>query len=53
METSPGTVERTGQDSSSPGTLGDDSSLLAWRIPWTEEIGGLWDHKELDMTKAT
>ena len=29
------------------------SSILAWRIPWTEEPGGysLWGHKELDMTK--
>ena len=30
------------------------SSILAWRIPWTEESGGLyspWDHKESDMTK--
>ena len=27
---------------------------LAWRIPWTEEPGGLhspWDHKESDMTE--
>jgi len=22
------------------------SSILAWRIPWTEEPGGLWGHKE-------
>ena len=30
------------------------SSILAWRIPWTEEPVGLyspWGHKELDMTK--
>ena len=26
------------------------SSILAWRIFWTEEIGGPWDRKELDMT---
>ena len=24
------------------------SSILAWRIPWTEEP---WGHKELDMTE--
>ena len=26
------------------------SSILAWRIPWTEEAGGLhlWGHRELD-----
>ena len=30
------------------------SSILAWRIPWTEEPGGLyspWDHKESDRTE--
>ena len=32
------------------------SSILAWRIPWTKEFGGLyspWGHKELDMTEET
>ena len=31
------------------------SSILAWRIPWTEESGGLqsnpWGRKELDRTE--
>ena len=29
------------------------SSILAWRIPWTEEPGGLQSmgHKELDMNE--
>ena len=34
------------------------SSILAWRIPWIEEAGGLhrgqlspWGHKESDMTE--
>ena len=30
------------------------SSILAWRILWTEEPGGLyspWGHKELDTTE--
>ena len=29
------------------------SSILAWRIPWTEETGRLqsWGHKALDMTE--
>ena len=29
------------------------SSILAWRIPWTEGPGGLplWGCKELNMTK--
>ena len=32
------------------------SSILAWRIPWTEEAGGLhspWGQKELGMTQVT
>ena len=31
------------------------SSVLAWRIPWTEEPGGLhpWGHKEWDTTEVT
>ena len=31
------------------------SSILAWRIPWTEEPGGLyssWGHKELDTSEG-
>ena len=30
-------------------------SILAWRIPWTEEPGGLQsiEAKELDMTEVT
>ena len=30
------------------------SSILAWRIPWTEEPGGLqsWGRRESDMTKT-
>jgi len=29
------------------------SSILSWRIPWTEKFGGLhsWGHKELDITE--
>ena len=29
------------------------SSILAWKIPWTEEPGGYspWSHKELDTTE--
>ena len=30
------------------------SSILAWRIPWTEEPGegySLWSHKESDTTE--
>ena len=29
------------------------SNILAWRIPWTEDPGGLcpWGHKEADTTE--
>ena len=35
--------------------MATQSSVLAWRIPWTEEPGGLqsWGCKESDMTEAT
>ena len=31
------------------------SSILAWKIPWAEEPGGLqpWGHKELDTNEHT
>ena len=31
------------------------SSILAWRVPWTEEPSGLqsWGLKELDVTEPT
>ena len=30
------------------------SSILAWRIPWTEELGGYspWGHKESNTTEV-
>ena len=27
------------------------SSILAWEIPWTEELGNPWGRKESDMTE--
>ena len=35
--------------------MATQSSSLAWRIPQTEEPGGLqsWGHKELDKTEVT
>ena len=31
------------------------SSILAWRVPWTEELGRYipWGHKESDATEVT
>ena len=46
------------EDSLEEGTA-THSSILAWRIPWREEPGGLQSvfapegHKESDTTKAT
>ena len=37
------------------GVLATHSSTLAWRIPWTEELGGysLQSRKKLDTTEVT
>ena len=32
--------------------MASHSSILAWRIPWTEESGGL-GHKDVDLTEGT
>ena len=36
-------------------TMATHSSILAWRIPWTEEPGGYspWGLNKLDTTEAT
>ena len=33
--------------------MANHSSILAWKIPWTEEPGGLhpWDRRESDMAE--
>ena len=36
--------------------MATQSSILAWKVSWTEEPGGLyspWGHKESDTTEAT
>ena len=46
-----GSIPGTGR---SPGEgNGNHPNFIAWKIPWTEEPGGLypWGHKELDMTE--
>ena len=42
-----------GSGRSPGGGNGNHSSILTWRVPWTEEPGELQDHKELDTTEAT
>ena len=48
-------VPSLGQEDPLEQDLATDSSILAWRIPWTEEPGGLQpigSHMS-DMTEAT
>ena len=46
-------VRSPGWEDSLEKGMSTHSSILAWRIPWTEEPGRLskWDRRELDMTE--
>ena len=47
-------VQFLGQEVPLEKEMATHSGILAWRIPWTEEPGGLhspWDRKELDRTE--
>ena len=46
-------VQSLGQEDPLEKGMATHSSILAWRIPWTEEPGGLqpMGRKELDMTE--
>ena len=46
-------VRSLGQEDPLEKEMASHSSILAWRIPWTEELGGLQStgRKELDMTE--
>ena len=47
-------VQSLGQEDVLEKEMATDSSILAWKIPWTEEPGGLyspWGRKELDTTE--
>ena len=48
-------VRSLGQDDLLEEGLATHSSVLAWRIPWTEAPGGHspWGHKESDTPEAT
>ena len=48
-------VRSLGQEDPLEKEMATHSSILAWRIPWTEELGGLQStgHKELDTTDFT
>ena len=46
-------VQSLGQEDTLEKEMATHSSILAWRIPWTEEPVGCspWGPKELDMTE--
>ena len=46
-------VQSLGQEDPLENGMATYASILAWRIPWTEEPGGFqtMGHKESDMTK--
>ena len=46
-------VQSLGQEGPLEKRMATHSSILAWRIPWTEEPVGCspWGRKELDMTE--
>ena len=48
-------VRSLGQDNPLEESMATHSSILAWRIPWTEEPGGYSPRgrKELDTTEVT
>ena len=45
-------VQVLGQEDSLEDGMATHSSVLVWRIPWTEEPGGLQGHKELDTSEV-
>ena len=48
-------VQSLGREDPLEKGMATHSSIIAWRIPWTEEPGGLQSkgHKESDTTDAT
>ena len=49
-------VQSLAQKDPLEGEMATHSSIVAWKIPWTEEPGGLhssWGHKESDATERT
>ena len=50
-------VQSLGQEDPLEKGMATHSSILAWRIPWTEERNPAgynpWGHKESDTTEAT
>ena len=57
QETSEMRIRSLGQEAPLEEGVATHSSILAWRILWTEKLGGLQrslaGHTELDMAKVT
>ena len=53
LETPETWIQPLGQEHPLKGEVAIHSSILAWRIPWTEEPVGYspWDPKDLDVTE--
>ena len=45
-------VQSLGQEDPLGEGMATQSNILSWRIPWTEEPGRPWGHKESDMTEV-
>ena len=47
-------VQSLGQEDPLEKEMATHSSVLAWKVPWTEEPTSYspWDYKELDMTEC-
>ena len=54
QETQETRVQSLGQEDPLEKEMATHSSILAWRIPWTEELRRLspWGRKESDVTEA-
>ena len=49
-------VQSLGREDPLEKEMATHSSILAWEIPWTEELDGLyspWGRKESDITEVT
>ena len=49
-------VQSVSQEDALEEGMATHSSILTWRIPWTEELGGLYSprgHKESDTNAVT
>ena len=47
-------VQSLGQEDPLEKGMASHSGIIAWKVPWTEEPGGLyssWSHKDLDTTE--